>query len=409
MTASGATGSTSSRSIPRVQMLANNASSDPCAFTLFEYSDLAAHTPPLADGLTANDLVRMTLDRYLAGAKGYGQVGYTDPELGRRGPSRLEDALDLDWTRCRRSSSPPATTSRARATWPGRGPTMTSWPRGPARCSPPTRTATASSNIPAPATSATAHERTDGRPIGGTRSTSAMRTPSPTRSPTAPRRCSPVSRASWSTPTTPISSPRKPPSSAPPTCRPSSIPRRACSPAGRARTASCTITGSRLSRAWPSPSACWTTRRPTTSWTGCWPRWQEVGYTDFSLGLPGNLVPVRKGDYVHRELSARGHRRAAARRRQRRLPVLRERRRDRLLGLLHRQGALSARPRRRTPAASSIRCWPATRAASSRASCDDGMSRDWRDWKGGCHGYEGLLVDNYHALLAVLDDVKAKR
>jgi len=28
-------------------MLANNASSDPCAFTLFEYSDLARHTPPL--------------------------------------------------------------------------------------------------------------------------------------------------------------------------------------------------------------------------------------------------------------------------------------------------------------------------------------------------------------------------
>jgi hypothetical protein len=48
---------------PRVQMLANNASSDPCSFTLFEYSDLALHTPPLADGLTANDLIRMPLDR----------------------------------------------------------------------------------------------------------------------------------------------------------------------------------------------------------------------------------------------------------------------------------------------------------------------------------------------------------
>ena len=36
----------------------------------------------------------------------------------------------------------------------------------------------------------------------------------------------------------------------------------------------------------------------------------------------------------------------------------------------------------------------------------NGMSRDWRDWKGGCHGYEGLLVDNYLTLLAVLDDVK---
>jgi hypothetical protein len=61
---------------PRLQMLANNASSDPCAFTLFEYSDVALHTPPLAEGLTANDLIRMTLDRYLAGALDYGQVGY---------------------------------------------------------------------------------------------------------------------------------------------------------------------------------------------------------------------------------------------------------------------------------------------------------------------------------------------
>jgi hypothetical protein len=29
------------------------------------------------------------------------------------------------------------------------------------------------------------------------------------------------------------------------------------------------------------------------------------------------------------------------------------------------------------------------------------------DWSGGDHGYEGLLVDNYHALLAVLADVKS--
>jgi hypothetical protein len=33
------------------------------------------------------------------------------------------------------------------------------------------------------------------------------------------------------------------------------------------------------------------------------------------------------------------------------------------------------------------------------------MSRDWRDWGGGCHGYEGLLVENYLPLLAVFDDL----
>ena len=42
----------------------------------------ALHTPPLADSLTANDLIRMTLDRYLAGAKGYGQAGYAPGASG---------------------------------------------------------------------------------------------------------------------------------------------------------------------------------------------------------------------------------------------------------------------------------------------------------------------------------------
>ena len=39
----------------------------------------------------------------------------------------------------------------------------------------------------------------------------------------------------------------------------------------------------------------------------------------------------------------------------------------------------------------------------------NGRSLDWRDWAGHGHGYEGLLVDNYHTLLAVLDDAAAKR
>ena len=29
---------------------------------------------------------------------------------------------------------------------------------------------------------------------------------------------------------------------------------------------------------------------------------KEVGYTNFSLGLPGNLVPVARKDYVHHDL-----------------------------------------------------------------------------------------------------------
>jgi hypothetical protein len=38
----------------------------------------------------------------------------------------------------------------------------------------------------------------------------------------------------------------------------------------------------------------------------------------------------------------------------------------------------------------------------------NGLSKDWRDWSGGCHGYEGFLVDSYLALLAVYDEVNTK-
>ncbi|HVA00758.1 MAG TPA: hypothetical protein VMV34_03790 [Terriglobia bacterium] len=68
---------------PRRGVLANNATSDAVAFTIYEYSAVAVHTPPLAPGLTALDLIRQTVDRYLSGTKGYGLVGYVpnDPTL----------------------------------------------------------------------------------------------------------------------------------------------------------------------------------------------------------------------------------------------------------------------------------------------------------------------------------------
>jgi hypothetical protein len=62
---------------PRLGALANNSSSDVCALCFHQYSEVARLAPPLADGLTCQDLVRMSLDRFLAGMKGYGQVGYT--------------------------------------------------------------------------------------------------------------------------------------------------------------------------------------------------------------------------------------------------------------------------------------------------------------------------------------------
>ena len=57
---------------PQHRALANNETSDVCAFTLFEYSAVAVRTPPLAPGVTALDMVRQTLDRYLGGMQAYG-------------------------------------------------------------------------------------------------------------------------------------------------------------------------------------------------------------------------------------------------------------------------------------------------------------------------------------------------
>lgn len=58
---------------PEYPALANNTASDTCAFCYYEYADIAALTPPLAEGLTALDIVRQTLDRMLAGGE---RMGY---------------------------------------------------------------------------------------------------------------------------------------------------------------------------------------------------------------------------------------------------------------------------------------------------------------------------------------------
>ncbi|MDA8378946.1 MAG: hypothetical protein M0Z50_18290 [Planctomycetia bacterium] len=81
---------------PRLRVLANNSSSDPCAFTLYLYAEMAAHSPRLAPGLTCLDMVRWSLERYISGMKGYGEVGYTDAWEGTDKPgwNSPHDSLD---------------------------------------------------------------------------------------------------------------------------------------------------------------------------------------------------------------------------------------------------------------------------------------------------------------------------
>lgn len=84
---------------PRLQVLANNSCSDPCAFTLFLSSVLALKTPQLTDSLSALDLLRMSVERYLNGMKAYGMFGYnsnweTGDTTGDNSKSQPFDYLD---------------------------------------------------------------------------------------------------------------------------------------------------------------------------------------------------------------------------------------------------------------------------------------------------------------------------
>ncbi len=56
---------------PDLGCLANNSTGDVCQMCIFMYADQACYTPPLFDDFTALDLVRMSLDRYFDGFKGY--------------------------------------------------------------------------------------------------------------------------------------------------------------------------------------------------------------------------------------------------------------------------------------------------------------------------------------------------
>jgi hypothetical protein len=67
---------------PNRRLLSNNTSSDACGFCYYEYADIARQTPPLVGSLLALDVVRQSLESILAGTKVYGMPGYGTPGVG---------------------------------------------------------------------------------------------------------------------------------------------------------------------------------------------------------------------------------------------------------------------------------------------------------------------------------------
>jgi hypothetical protein len=114
---------------------------------------------------------------------------------------------------------------------------------------------------------------------------------------------------------------------------------------------------------------------------------KEVGYSHFEYGLPGVLIPVRTEDYVWGT-------------------------RD-LFQVYQNGGAtgsfeyftLEALYRLGRRAEGDAILFPLLKGYEDggfQGFGPGGKSYDWKSWDGRPHGYEGMLVDNYQALLAVL-------
>ncbi len=379
---------------PRRQMLANNSASDICTFTVFEYADLAVHTPPLANGLTANDLVRMTLDRYLAGVKGYGQIGgWKTPWNSLDSlPSVLISACNYvnssgDWKWAEANYKKLSVWGREMFAADKDGNGLIEYPgtgNFGERPTPERRPAnwwdTINFGHEDAFSNALAYEA--GKLFAE-----------------LARRLNKTEDAEFF------------------------AARAAKLKAAYAPTFLNPQTG--VLAGWKSADGqlhdYWFTYVQGMAITfglvddklanrimdKLLAKMTEVGFTNFSLGLPGNLVPVKKGDYVdHGDMSPQRFGQ----------PKLD----DGSDGFQYYEngGATGCWAYYTVKALIKLgriedarRIFHPMLAAYARGEFQGfepgGGSYDWRDWAGHGHGYEGLLVDNYHALLAVLDDVKA--
>jgi len=125
---------------------------------------------------------------------------------------------------------------------------------------------------------------------------------------------------------------------------------------------------------------------------------KEVGFDRFDLGLPGNLVPVPKCDYVHHDLRWGGG--ACG---------------DNSDGFqiyenggatvcfagftieaLYKLGRVADGDRILFPMLEGFD------QGNFQGPCSNGRTKDWRAWDGTCHGYEWLLADGYLTLRAAL-------
>jgi Bacterial alpha-L-rhamnosidase 6 hairpin glycosidase domain len=381
---------------PQRRVLSNNAGSDTCAFCYYEYADMAKITPPLADGLTALDMVRQTLDRIIGGTLAYGMPGYNNSHEDHPGgsadtwPSLLiaaEDYIqgshDGAWLAANYSHLKSWADYMLDTDHSGDGLMEYSisgnsgiWPDGFPKRRPANWWDTIGFGYEDAYANALAYRALLGMAQLAQQSGHSN---DRARYQAAADKLKAIYFKTFYDPKTGV------------------------------------LAGWRSADGqlhdyyflWVNGIAIHYGLVPTDKANSIMDRllakMNEVGYTNFALGLPGNLVPVARKDYVHHAVRFGGGSRADGS--------------DGFqiyenggatacftyftLAALYDLGRIDDGDRILFPMLASFD------EGNFQGRGSNGLSRDWKMWNGTCKGYEGLLTDNYYALLAVEDRAAA--
>ena len=372
---------------PGSRALANNTASTTCAFCYYEYADIAAQTPPLADGISALDMVRQTLDRIIAGGRAYGMpanggfagsASDTLPSLLVAAEDYVEGNHDLEWLRRNHDAIQSWANDLLATTNPDNGlieyplsGNSGSWPEKP-KFRPSNWWDTIGFGHEDAYANALAY-----RALRGLERL-AQQTGHPAdqaRYRTAADQLQSAYFKTFYNPATGV------------------------------------LAGWRSADGqlhdyyflWVNGIAIHYGLVPKDKANDIMDRLlaklNAVGYTNFSLGLPGNLIPVARKDYVDLRLRVGGGTNE-----------------DNSDGFqIYENGGATACFAYFTVAAlydlgriqdGDHILFPILRAIAAggfEGWSKNGRTRDWKDWAGTGHGYEGYLVDNYYILLAVLE------
>jgi hypothetical protein len=381
----------------RLHVLANNAASDPCAFVLYFYSDMARYTPPLVEGLTALDLVRQSLDRVLAGFIPYGIPGYNDPNNPGRVDPRVH-YVNLDSYPSLLISAYDYVDGSGDQRWLSKNyQGLRKWAEIMTAANAdgsPLLEFPASGNYgswgnpfkvrPANWWDATGFGHQDAYSNAlGYRALRGMAALADRMGQTADAasyrkragQIRSVYAATFLDPSTGVLAGWK-------------------SSDGQLHDYYFPfVNGIAVRYGLLDPGQARQVMDRIVA------KMDSVGYSDFALGLPGNLVPIRRGDYVDLDPRWGGPQREDG------TDTFQVYQNGGVsacfayftMAALYQLGEKDQGDRILMPMLDGF----ARQGFTGRA--PDGMSYDWRDWKGGAHGYEGLLVDNYYTLLTVLD------